>query len=58
MPIAYVALILSAALIFHIVAGYPMLLAWRRGRARPAVAKDPSFETTVSISWRSTIASR
>lgn len=31
MPIAYVALILSAALIFHIVAGYPMLLAWRRG---------------------------
>jgi cellulose synthase/poly-beta-1,6-N-acetylglucosamine synthase-like glycosyltransferase len=49
MPIAYAALALSAALIFHIVAGYPLLLAWRRGAVRPPVAKDPAFETTVSV---------
>ncbi len=49
MPIVYVALILSAALLFHTVAGYPMLLAWRRGKVRPPVAKDPAFETTVSV---------
>jgi cellulose synthase/poly-beta-1,6-N-acetylglucosamine synthase-like glycosyltransferase len=48
MPIAYLALILSAALIFHIVAGYPLLLARNKGAGRPPVAKDPAFETTVS----------
>jgi cellulose synthase/poly-beta-1,6-N-acetylglucosamine synthase-like glycosyltransferase len=48
MPIAYFVLILSAALIFHIVAGYPLLLAMSRGAVRPPVAKDPVFKTTVS----------
>ncbi len=46
--IAYFALILSAALIFHIVAGYPLLLVRSKGAVRPPVAKDPAFETTVS----------
>jgi cellulose synthase/poly-beta-1,6-N-acetylglucosamine synthase-like glycosyltransferase len=45
---AYLALILSAALIFHIVAGYPLLLARSSRAVRPPVAKDPAFETTVS----------
>lgn len=49
MPFAYFALILSGALIFHTVAGYPFLLAVRKGRARPPVAKDPAFATTVSV---------
>jgi cellulose synthase/poly-beta-1,6-N-acetylglucosamine synthase-like glycosyltransferase len=49
MLIAYLALIVSAALIFHIVAGYPLLLATRRGARRPPIAKDPAFETTVSV---------
>ncbi|MGA2715698.1 MAG: glycosyltransferase family 2 protein [Bryobacteraceae bacterium] len=48
MPIAYFALILSGALVLHIVAGYPLFLAARRGAARPPVAKDPAFEATVS----------
>lgn len=45
---AYFALILSAALILHIVAGYPLLLARSKGAVRPPVRKDPAFETTVS----------
>ncbi len=49
MAISYVALILSAAFIFHIVAGYPLLLAWRRGAKAPPIAKDPAFQTTVSV---------
>jgi cellulose synthase/poly-beta-1,6-N-acetylglucosamine synthase-like glycosyltransferase len=49
MLIAYVALILSAALVFHIIAGYPLLLALRWGNVRPPIAKDPAFRTTVSV---------
>jgi cellulose synthase/poly-beta-1,6-N-acetylglucosamine synthase-like glycosyltransferase len=49
MAIVYAALILTALLLFHTVAGYPMLLAWHRGRGRKTVAKDPAFETTVSV---------
>ncbi len=49
MPFVYVALILAAALLFHTVAGYPILLARHRGGGRPAVAKDAAFETTVSV---------
>jgi cellulose synthase/poly-beta-1,6-N-acetylglucosamine synthase-like glycosyltransferase len=49
MPFAWLALALSAGLIFHIVAGYPLLLARRRGPRRPPVAKDPAFTTTVSV---------
>lgn len=48
MPIAYLALFFSGALIFHSVAGYPLLLARRKGAGRPPVAKDPAFATTVS----------
>jgi cellulose synthase/poly-beta-1,6-N-acetylglucosamine synthase-like glycosyltransferase len=47
-PIEYLALILSAALIFHIVAGYPLLLAGSKGAVRPPIGKDPAFEATVS----------
>lgn len=46
--IAYLVLILSAAFIFHIVAGYPLLLARRRRAVGPPIAKDPAFETTVT----------
>jgi cellulose synthase/poly-beta-1,6-N-acetylglucosamine synthase-like glycosyltransferase len=49
MPIACLALIVSGALIFHIVAGYPLFLALRRGAVRRPVAKDPAFQTTVSV---------
>src|SRR5579863_144119 len=49
MPLVYAALILTALLLFHTVAGYPMLLAWRRRGGRKAVAKDPTFETTVTV---------
>lgn len=49
MDLVYIPLILSGALIFHIVAGYPLLLAWRRSAGRPPVAKDPAFQTTVSV---------
>jgi cellulose synthase/poly-beta-1,6-N-acetylglucosamine synthase-like glycosyltransferase len=48
MPLVWIALALSAALTFHVVAGYPLLLAARRGRRRPPVAKDPAFTSTVS----------
>jgi cellulose synthase/poly-beta-1,6-N-acetylglucosamine synthase-like glycosyltransferase len=49
MPIAYIALIFSAALVFHITVGYPLLLALRKDTVRPPVAKDPAFLTTVSV---------
>jgi len=49
MPVAYLLLIFSAALIFHIVAGYPLLLALRHGGVQRPVAKDPDFETTVTV---------
>lgn len=53
MPLAYLPLILSGALIFHTIAGYPLILALRRGVARRGlvrrpIAKDPAFKTTVS----------
>jgi cellulose synthase/poly-beta-1,6-N-acetylglucosamine synthase-like glycosyltransferase len=48
MPFVWIALALSAGLIFHIVAGYPLLLARRRRPGRPPVAKDPAFTTSVS----------
>jgi cellulose synthase/poly-beta-1,6-N-acetylglucosamine synthase-like glycosyltransferase len=48
MPFAWIALALSASLIFHIVAGYPLLLAYRRRPGRPPVAKDPAFTASVS----------
>ena len=45
----YLVLIASGLLIFHIVAGYPLLLAFRRGPGRPAVRKDFSFTAPVSV---------
>ncbi|HVV43801.1 MAG TPA: glycosyltransferase family 2 protein [Bryobacteraceae bacterium] len=48
--IAFLILIVSAALILHILIGYPLLLLRGRGKAlRPPVAKDPGLETTVSV---------
>src|SRR5580693_5918717 len=49
MLIVYLALVISGGLIFHIVAGYPLYLALRRGAVRRPVAKDPDFRTTVSV---------
>ncbi|HEX4278177.1 MAG TPA: glycosyltransferase family 2 protein [Bryobacteraceae bacterium] len=49
MPLVYVSLIVSALLIIHIIAGYPLLLAVRPRARRPRVVKDPAFETTVSV---------
>ncbi|MDE3196944.1 MAG: glycosyltransferase family 2 protein [Acidobacteriota bacterium] len=49
MPVAYVLLGISALLIFHIVAGYPLLLALARRPRRPAVLKDLSFSAPVSV---------
>jgi cellulose synthase/poly-beta-1,6-N-acetylglucosamine synthase-like glycosyltransferase len=45
----YLVLALAGVLVFYTVAGYPMLLALRRGKGRPPVAKDTRFETTVSV---------
>jgi cellulose synthase/poly-beta-1,6-N-acetylglucosamine synthase-like glycosyltransferase len=49
MPIASVFLIVSAAIAFYIVAGYPVLLAVGFRRGAPPVAKDLSYRTTVSV---------
>ena len=42
-------LLISGLAIFHTAAGYPLSLAFRRGRTRPPVAKDPGFTTTVTV---------
>jgi cellulose synthase/poly-beta-1,6-N-acetylglucosamine synthase-like glycosyltransferase len=49
MPAAYLVLIFAAVLIFHVVAGYPLLLTIRRRGGQPPVAKDAAFQTTVSV---------
>jgi poly-beta-1,6-N-acetyl-D-glucosamine synthase len=48
MPIALVLLIVGSAIMFYILVGYPILLAVRRSRAAPPVAKDLRYQTTVS----------
>ena len=49
MPLAWFVLVISAALILHTIAGYPLLLWMRRSAVLPPVAKDPAFQTTVSV---------
>jgi cellulose synthase/poly-beta-1,6-N-acetylglucosamine synthase-like glycosyltransferase len=49
MPVAYAVLMVSGLLIFHIIAGYPLVLAVWRSATRPAVRKDFSYTTTVSV---------
>ena len=49
MPLAGYVLLISAALIFHIAVGYPLLLALRLGAAKGPPAKDPRFTATVSV---------
>ena len=43
-----VLLTVGSAIIFYIIIGYPLLLAWSR-RAAPVVAKDLTFQPTVSV---------
>jgi cellulose synthase/poly-beta-1,6-N-acetylglucosamine synthase-like glycosyltransferase len=42
-------LLLAAAAVFYIVAGYPLILALSRSRAAPPVAKDARYKPTTSI---------
>src|SRR5580658_2581147 len=48
MPGAWIPLIAAAAIAFYIMAGYPILLAALRRRRAPPIAKDLSYQTTVS----------
>lgn len=47
--IPLLSLVVSAGLIFHIILGYPLLLARRRWPTRRPVAKDPAFRATVTV---------
>jgi biofilm PGA synthesis N-glycosyltransferase PgaC len=49
MPIALFVLIVSAAIIFYILIGYPLVLAMYSARQAPAVIKDPRHEPAVSL---------
>jgi cellulose synthase/poly-beta-1,6-N-acetylglucosamine synthase-like glycosyltransferase len=49
MPFVFITLALSTVLILHIIAGYPLLLAIRRGGGRPPVKKDLAFTASVSV---------
>jgi cellulose synthase/poly-beta-1,6-N-acetylglucosamine synthase-like glycosyltransferase len=42
-------LIVAAAVIFYIIVGYPLLLAFVSKRREPPVRKDMAFRTTVSV---------
>jgi cellulose synthase/poly-beta-1,6-N-acetylglucosamine synthase-like glycosyltransferase len=46
--LALLLLIVSSALVFYFLIGYPLLLSASR-RSAPAIRKDPSFQPTVSI---------
>ena len=48
MPGAWIPLIAAAAIAFYIMAGYPIVLAALRRRRAPPIAKDLSYQTTVS----------
>jgi cellulose synthase/poly-beta-1,6-N-acetylglucosamine synthase-like glycosyltransferase len=48
MPEAWIALIAATAIAFYIMAGYPLLLAVLQGRTAPPIAKDLTYQTTVS----------
>ena len=47
--LAAVLLAVASAIVFYIIAGYPILLAFLTRRTAPAVQKDRSFRTTVSV---------
>lgn len=47
--IAYLLVAVSASLIFHIIAGYPLYLAFGPARRRPEVQKDLAFTAPVSV---------
>jgi cellulose synthase/poly-beta-1,6-N-acetylglucosamine synthase-like glycosyltransferase len=47
--LAAVVLAVASAIVFYIVAGYPILLAFSRRRAAPPVQKDKDFRATVSV---------
>ena len=49
MLIAYGFLIAAAAVILYTIAGYPIALALHAGRPAPPVAKDMSFQPTVTV---------
>ena len=47
--LAAVLLAVASAIVFYIIAGYPILLAFFTRRAAPPVQKDQDFRTTVSV---------
>jgi cellulose synthase/poly-beta-1,6-N-acetylglucosamine synthase-like glycosyltransferase len=47
--LAAVLLAVASAIVFYIIAGYPILLAFFTRRAAPPVQKDKDFRTTVSV---------
>ena len=47
--LAVVLLAVASAVVFYIIAGYPVLLAFFERRAAPPVQKDKDFRTTVSV---------
>jgi cellulose synthase/poly-beta-1,6-N-acetylglucosamine synthase-like glycosyltransferase len=47
--LAAVLLAIASAMVFYIIAGYPILLAFFTRRAAPQVQKDTGFRTTVSV---------
>ena len=49
MPTSLLLLILGSAIVFYILIGYPILLAVLPARTAPPPAKDPRYETTVSV---------
>src|SRR5271169_3909171 len=46
---ALIGLILSAGVVVYILILYPVLLAFRRGATKPAVRKDATFHTSVTV---------
>jgi cellulose synthase/poly-beta-1,6-N-acetylglucosamine synthase-like glycosyltransferase len=49
MPLSLAALIAGTVIAGYILIGYPLLLALRRGKTAPPVAKDLSYQPSVSI---------
>ena len=48
MPAAFL-LAVASAIVFYIIAGYPILVAFFTRRAAPPVQKDKDFRTTVWV---------
>lgn len=47
--LATVLLALAGLVVFYILIGYPLLLAWAPGRTAPPIRKNPAFRPTVSV---------